>query len=222
MIKLDFELKIAAVTEDFSEKEKLAQRNYDTKSIKLYRFEDDVLQLLQEGKESTITTQELNSRIMSTFDPNAATYCTNCDKIKCSLNSNIEGVTFNGGNNFTYRLESKHVYQKVAIYFRLFSESKYMRRPSGSFLTWNSESTTLYIWYDVKFKSKKSGSSEIFLVNSTNIFSNQLKPEYYVSSRGLEKYWVKSQFFGEVGGNHGYSPTGDYWQFNLCDIKDGY
>jgi hypothetical protein len=97
-----------------------------------------------------------------------------------------------------------------------------MRRPSWSPLTWNSENTRLIIWYDVKYKSKRSGSSEIVKKDIEDKFDNKIKPVYYENSRGLQKYSVKSQFYGEPGGNHGYSPTGAFWQFNLYEIKQGY
>jgi hypothetical protein len=33
---------------------------------------------------------------------------------------------------------------------------------------------------------------------------------------------LKSQFYGEPGGNHGYSSNGSFWQFNLKKIDKGY
>ena len=37
-----------------------------------------------------------------------------------------------------------------------------------------------------------------------------------------DKALAKSQFYGEPGGNHGYSPSGTFWQFNLKQIDKGY
>ena len=33
---------------------------------------------------------------------------------------------------------------------------------------------------------------------------------------------LRSQFYGQPGGNHGYSPSGTFGQFNLKQIDKGY
>lgn len=53
------------------------------------------------------------------------------------------------GSNFTYRIDAKHVYQAVAIYFRLFSEAKHMKRAIGmNLLPYTQENSDMQITYD--------------------------------------------------------------------------
>lgn len=221
LIYLDFNTAIAAVTTFPELRENILKGDYSNENIKLFSFDDDVIQLIEEDSPSTIDKSLVNARLASTYNPYAATYSSGCDKTKCAYNGSVPGIS-NSGSNFEYRIESKHVYQKVAVYFRLFTEIKHMRRPQNSILTYNAENTTMYIWYDYRYLSKKNGSSEKFQNSSTNTFDDKLKPTYYESSRGLEKYTLKSQIYTVPGGNHGYDPLGSFWQFNLAQIKDGY
>jgi hypothetical protein len=212
---LDFNNKIVVVSTDIDLRNAILQQDYSSNSIKLFGFDEDVFGLVSTQEESLIN-KNIANRIAYSFDPNAANHYD--DK----LNSSIEGTSFQGSDPYEYRLEAKHVYQKVGIYFRLFSESKHMRRQSGSYLTYNSEATSLYIWYNFRYLSKKNGSTEAIGNSVANIFSDKLKPVYYESSRGLEKHWLKSQFYALPGGNHGFSPIGEFWQFNLKELKEGY
>ncbi|AFL83276.1 hypothetical protein Belba_0620 [Belliella baltica DSM 15883] len=222
---LDFNRELVAVTNNFSLKNDILEGNFEDSSIRLFSFEDDVLDLVLTNKTSTINRSEIDARILN-YNPNAPTIIDGCGWDKCSNNGdsqqNIEGITSNG-SNFTYRLEAKHVYQAVGVYFRLFSEAKHMRRPSGSPLTWNSESTTMYVYYEYEYDSRKnsiglrSGNSYAY------VFSNQLKPTYYESNRSLRKFKLETQYYVEIGGNHGTPLDGSIaWNFNLKRIIKGY
>lgn len=226
LIYLNFNNRSALVTQNLSLKENILEGDISSEEIRLFSFDDDVIGLLEQNSPSTLPKSQYNARIATVFSPTAYTVTQGCDWDKCdnsndTNNINIEGVAFSGGN-FTYRLEAKHVYQAAAISFRLLSQAKHMRRPSGSSLTWNSEATTIYLWYDYEYLSKKSGSSLVKSASQNSIFSNILESTFYTSGRGLEKFYLKSQFYGEAGGNHGYSPSGAFWQFNLKQIDKGY
>lgn len=226
LIFLNFNNRSAVVTRNFELKENILEGDITNEEIRLFSFDDDVIGLLEQNSPSTLPKAQYNARILTVFNPLAYTVTAGCGWDKCdnsndSDNINIEGVA-NSGGNFTYRLEAKHVYQAAAISFRLLSQAKHMRRPSGSFLTWNSEATTIYLWYDFEYLSKKSGSSLVKSINQNNVFNNILESTFYTSGRGLEKFYLKSQFYGEPGGNHGYSSNGSFWQFNLKKIDKGY
>jgi hypothetical protein len=214
------------VSTDLSLKEQIVGGDISSEDIRLFSFEDDVIGLLGSGHASTIPKNQYNARVQTTYNPLAYTVTSGCGWDKCdnsndSDNINILGLAYSGGE-FTYRLEAKHVYQASAIYFRLLSQSKHMRRPAGSSLTYNGEATSLYLWYDYEYLSKKSGSSLIKRTGQNNVFNNVLEPTFYESSRGLEKFYLRTQFYAELGGNHGYSPNGQFWQFNLKQIDKGY
>jgi hypothetical protein len=144
---LDFNNHVVAVTDKPELKEDILKNNFEDPTIKLFGFEDDVLDLVQTNAESTVEKSAANSGIL-TYDLNAPTIVDGCGWDKCDNNGDskqhITGSTSNG-SSFQYRLEAKHVYQAAGIFFRLFSEAKHMRRPSGSTLTFNSEPTTIYI-----------------------------------------------------------------------------
>jgi hypothetical protein len=226
LIYLNFNNRSAVVTKNLELKEDILDGNISSEEIRLFSFDDDVIGLLEQNSPSTLPKTQYNARVLTVFNPLAYTVTAGCDGNKCdnsndSDNINIEGIAYAGGN-FTYRLEAKHVYQAAAISFRLLSQAKHMRRPSGSFLTWNSEATAIYLWYDFEYLSKKSGSSLVKSASQNSVFSNILESTFYSSGRGLEKFYLKSQFYGEPGGNHGYAPNGAFWQFNLKKIEDGY
>jgi hypothetical protein len=199
-------------------KDDILNGNYDDPSIKLFGFEDDVLDLVLTNAASTYDKSSINARVL-TYDPNAPTISDGCSWNKCDNNGHasqeIDGATPNG-SLFKYRLEAKHVYQSAGIYFRLFSEAKHMRRPDGSILPFNSESTNMYIYYDYEYESRKnsigfrSGNSYAY------IFSDKLKPIYYEANRSLRKFTLDTQFFIEIGGDHGSALNGfTEWNFNL-------
>lgn len=226
LIFLNFNNRTVVVSTNLELKDKILEGDVASEDIRLFSFDDDVIGLLEINSPSTLPKAQYDARILTTYDPLAYTVTSGCVWDKCDNsndedNINIEGVA-NSGGNFTYRLEAKHVYQAAGIYFRLLSQSKHMRRPSGSFLTWNAEPTSLYLWYDYEYKSKKRNSSLIKRSGQNNVFNNVLEPTYYSSSRGLERFYLKTQFYGEPGGNHGYSPSGQFWQFNLTQIDKGY
>lgn len=226
LIYLNFNNRNAVVCTNLELKESILEGDISNEDIRLFSFDDDVIGLLEKNSPSTLSKALYNARILTTYDPLAYTVSAGCTWDKCDNNNdvdfiNIEGISYSGGE-FTYRLEAKHVYQASGIYFRLLSQSKHMRRPSGSILTYNSEATTLYLWYDYEYLSKKSGSSLVKRSGQNNNFSSILDPTFYESSRGLEKFYLRTQFYAQPGGNHGYSPSGQFWQFNLLQIDKGY
>ncbi|MHA7131063.1 hypothetical protein [Algoriphagus namhaensis] len=59
-------------------------------------------------------------------------------------------------------------------------------------------------------------------ISQSNTLNNSLEATYYSSSRGLDRFYLRTQFYGEPGGSYGYSPSGSFWQFNLKQIDKGY
>ncbi|WP_100629187.1 hypothetical protein [Algoriphagus formosus] len=226
LIYLNFNNRTAVVSTNLELKDQILEGDVSSEDIRLFSFDDDVIGLLEANSPSTLLKSEYNARIMTTYDPLVYTVSSGCNWDKCD-NSNdvnnieIVGTSYSGGI-FRYRLEAKHVYQAAGIYFRLLSQSKHMRKPDGGSVTWTAEATSLYLWYDYEYKSKKRNSSLIKRSGQNNVFNNVLEPTYYSSSRGLERFYLKTQFYGEPGGNHGYSPSGQFWQFNLTQIDKGY
>lgn len=214
---LDFNNKMVAVSSDLNLKDAIKQEDFSSESIRLFRFEDDVIGLIEIGSSSTIDKGNFNSRIESHFVI-APTLGSGCSWDKCDNNGTIEQDQFDPITLTEYRLEAKHVYQAAGIYFRLMSESKHMKR--GGNLTYTSEPTNNAIRYDYWFESKKSsigirsGHSEKYsFISDQDIF-------FYESSRGLERFRLDSQFEVFIGGSHGSGSLG-WWLFNLQRISKG-
>ncbi|WP_158861232.1 hypothetical protein [Lunatibacter salilacus] len=222
---LDFNRGVVVVTDNLGLKEDILNNNFEDSAVKIFSFEEDVLDLVLANAESTVEKSSVNGRILN-YDPYAPTISSGCGWDKCDNNNdskqNVEGTTSNG-SNFTYRLEAKHVYQSVGVYFRLFSEAKHMRRPSGSPLTWNSEPTTMYIYYNYEYVSRKNNIGFKSGNSYANALTNHLKPTYYEANRSLSKFFLNTQYYVEIGGNHGSASDGSIaWSFNLRRISKGY
>lgn len=56
---LDFESQVVAVTKDFELKEDMLMKDYDNENIQLYGFEDEVLDLIENGVESTVNARTM-------------------------------------------------------------------------------------------------------------------------------------------------------------------
>ncbi|GMQ26289.1 hypothetical protein Aoki45_29710 [Algoriphagus sp. oki45] len=231
LIYLNFNNRIAVVSTDLNLKDEILAGDISSESIRLFKFEDDVIGLLEINSPSTVEKGIYRARILTTFDPLAYTVINGCVWDKCdnsttfgnsaNTGGDIIGLGFSGGT-FRYRLDAKHVYQNAAISFRLLSEAKHMRKPEDGSVFWKAQSTSLYFWYDFEYLSKKNGSTLKKKASVKNDYTNDLDTTFYSSSRGLDKFYLRTQFYGEPGGNHGYSPNGTYWQFNLKQISKGY
>jgi hypothetical protein len=229
LIYLNFNNRTAVVSTDLSLKEQIVAGDISSEDIRLFSFEDDVIGLLETNSPSTVSKSGYNLRVLYNFNPLAATVIINCVWDKCDnsqyfndpFNGDIIGLG-NGGGTFRYRLDAKHVYQAAAISFKLFSKGKHMRKPEDGSLFWTAQSTSIYFWYDYEFLSKKNGSTLKKKASVKNDYTNDLDTAFYSSSRGLEKFYLRTQFYAEPGGNHGYSPNGTFWQFNLKQIDKGY
>ncbi|GMQ28157.1 hypothetical protein [Algoriphagus confluentis] len=231
LIYLNFNNRTAVVSTDLNLKDEILSGDISSESIRLFKFEDDVIGLLEINSPSTVEKSYYNARILSSYDPFAYTIIGGCGWDKCDNSTtfgssavtggDIVGFGYNGGT-FRYRLDAKHVYQNAAISFRLLSEAKHMRKPEDGSVFWTSQSTSLYFWYDFEYLSKKNGSTLKKKASVKNDYTNDLDTTFYSSSRGLDKFYLRTQFYGEPGGNHGYSPNGTYWQFNLKQISKGY
>lgn len=224
LIYLNFNNRSAVVSTNLELKESILEGDISSEEIRLFSFDDDVIGLLENNSPSTLSKAQYNARILTVYNPSAYTVTVGCGWSKCDNSQDygdVIGVGYDGGT-FRYRLDAKHVYDAAAISFRLYSKSKHMRKPEDGSLIWTATSTTLYLFWDYEFLSKKSGSTLQKSNSQTNILNTELEATYYSSSRGLEKFYLKTQFYGQPGGNHGYSPSGTIWQFNLKQIDNGY
>lgn len=225
LFRVDFNNRVIVASTDLNLKSSILDGNLSNDAIRLFSFDDDVIGLIENGSQSTIPKQKYNARITTIFDPLAYTETSGCDWSKCDNSNNygdIIGVANSGGETYRYRFDAKHTYAAAGISFKLFSKGKHMRKPEGGSLVWTAEATTQYIWWDYEYLSKKNGSTLKKDADFDNDFDNEFEVRYYSSSRGLEKFYLRTQFYAEAGGNHGYSPSGTYWQFNLKQIDKGY
>lgn len=213
LIKLDFEVKLAIVTKDFTNRAQMTKGDYSAKNINIYDFDDDVLDLLLKGLPSTVSINQYQARI-GVISPQAPTITSGCRWNKCDYQNNKDDT----GSNFTYRIKAKHVYQAVAIYFRLFSEAKHMKRAIGmNLLPYTQENSDMQITYDYLYHSKKKSVGTKSGVDVETKFDNKLKIIYYVESRGLNSFRLDTHYKVWVGGDHG-SNLG-WWDFNLKRIS---
>ncbi len=224
LIFLNFNNQTAVVSTNLELKESILKGDILDEEIRLFSFNDDVIGLLEINSPSTMSKTQYNARIMTVFNPLAYTVTAGCGWDKCDNSQNYGDIirVGNYGGTFRYRLDAKHVYNAAAISFKLYSKSKHMRKPEDGSLVWTATPTTQYIFWDYEFLSKKSGSSLQKSMYQGNTINNEFTATYYSSSRGLEKFYLRTQFYGEAGGNHGYSPSGAFWQFNLKQIDKGY
>lgn len=152
LIFLDFENRIAAVTEDHSLRADILNGNYDDNRISVFSFEDDVLEIIgsepdyiEQKSEETKENLRMMQNCPGTFPPGSTALPMNghgCDDRKCELTQIYPGNP--GGHD--YRAIMTHVYQAAAIYFRLKSELTFHRRshPNGS---WSAYPTDMNITY---------------------------------------------------------------------------
>lgn len=224
LIYLNFNNRSAVVTKNLELKESILEGVISSEEIRLFSFDDDVIGLLDQNSPSTLPKAQYNARILTIYDPLAYTVTAGCGWDKCDNSQDygdIIGSSYDGGT-FRYRLDAKHVYDAAAISFRLYSKAKHMRKPEDGSLIWTATPTTMYIFWNYEYLSKKSGSTLQKSILQSNTVNNELESTYYSSGRGLEKFYLRSQFYGQPGGNHGYSSSGTVWQFNLKQIDKGY
>lgn len=224
LIFLNFNNRSAVVTKNLELKDVILKGDISSEEIRLFSFDDDVIGLLEQNSQSTLPKTHYNARIATVFNPLAYTVTAGCTWSKCDNSQDYGDVigVGNYGGTFRYRLDAKHVYDAAAISFRLYSKAKHMRKPEDGSLVWTATPTSIYIFWNYEYLSKKSGSTLQKSISQSNTVNNELEATYYSSGRGLEKFYLQSQFYGVPGGNHGYSPNGTFWQFNLKQIDKEY
>jgi hypothetical protein len=231
LIYLNFNSRTAVVSTNLELKERILEGDVISEDIRLFSFDDDVIGLLDINSPSTVSKSGYNLRIQNNFMPLAFTVTEGCGWSKCDNSttfgsSSIQGGDIlglgNEGGEFRYRLDAKHTYQAAAISFKLFSKVKHMRKPEEGFLFWTPTATTLKFWYDYELLSKRRRSVLQKASSDTTRVDNVLEVTYHDSSRGLERFYLRTQFYAQAGGSHGYSPNGTFWQFNLRQIDKGY
>ena len=229
LIYLNFNNRTAVVSTDLSLKEQIVAGAISSEDIRLFSFDDDVIGLLDINSPSTVSKSGYNLRIQNNFMPLAFTVEEGCGWSKCDnsqyfddpLHGDVIGLG-NEGGEFRYRLDAKHTYQAAAISFKLFTKVKHMRKPETGSLFWTPTATTLKFWYDYELLSKRRRSTLQKASSDTTKVDNVLQVTFHDSSRGLERFYLRTQFYAQPGGSHGYSPTGRFWQGNLRQIDKGY
>ena len=215
LIYLNFNNRTAVVSTDLNLKDEILAGDISSESIRLFKFEDDVIGLLEINSPSTKSKESYNLKITNFFVP-APTIGNDCTWDKCDNNGDANQNKFDPITSTEYRLEAKHVYQAAAVYFRLMSEAKHMKR--GGNLTYTAENTNSYIRYDYWYDSKKSSIGIKFGTGESYKFINDHNLFYYESSRGLNSYRLDTQFEVFIGGSHGSGTLG-WWLFNLQRIS---
>ncbi|WP_268035632.1 hypothetical protein [Algoriphagus sp. PAP.12] len=209
---LDFVNKVALVTSNLDLRESLKDIQNGSDEVFIFSFEDDIIGLLEEGSTGTISS--LSQSITENNRVNVFVG-DNCDWDECRYNNNVDGDT-----GYEYRVEAKHVYQSSGIYFKLFSQAKHMKRQSPPI--YSAEDTDITISWDYWYKSKKNSIGTRYDIGTRSKWDNVFEIQHYASSRGLEKYRLDSEFYVEVGGDHGSGIGGfTYWSFELFRISKG-
>jgi hypothetical protein len=222
LFHLDFVNRLVAVTSDFSLRELLINRTFESEKINLFSFDDDVIGTLEENENYLDNRNKNNadgSRIQSCpvqSGPLVPNVSTDCAWNVCTWASEyIE-------NNFLYRAEAKNTYQSAGVYFRLKTEIKHMRRQLGTTSLFVDTSADLAFQYVGYFKSKRNGSVQR---NLNTCMTNQEPADFgfrmdkvhYEDIRGLDYFELGTTFNAHLGGVHAFSGYPD--SFELRKIK---
>lgn len=207
LFSLDFNNEIVGVTEDFTLKSQMANKDFDNSNIMLFKFDEDILDILESDSNGSI-----NSKLMIFCNDRRAG--GNMEKEKF-----YEYSDFDNWNEVEYRVKVKHGYQKAGIYFSLMTQIKHMSRPVGSTF-WTSSNTYLrldkrYSRYKPRCRSEEFGPTSPI----TMAWDNKINNRPYESSRGLARYEIRSEYIFEERSTIG---TGRLVTIKLDDVKDGY
>ncbi|MEB2778110.1 hypothetical protein SYJ56_22545 [Algoriphagus sp. D3-2-R+10] len=200
---LDFGNKVIAVTQDFSLKDNLLDGKFEDENIKLFSFEDEVLELVEIGSSSTV-----NSRTLL--------FCS--DRKASGKMEKIDYEYLDAGSQTAHRVETKHGYQKAGIYFSLLTQIKHMSKPNGSALPWSASNTYLHLERYTKFK-RRCGSTHEGNTPITESWESKINFRPHEGTKGLARYRIRSTYTflekSELG-------TGDLIDIILPEINDGY
>ena len=202
---LDFENKVVACTKNYELKSELLEKEYFIDGVSLYSFEDEVLELIDNGTPSTV-----NSREMLFCSDRKAT-----GTMKTNSNSYIDPVA-----EWDYKVELKHGYQKVGIYFSLMTQIKHVGRPmeASPITPWAGTNTYLHLERYTKFK-RRCGSTHEGSTPITESWDNKINFRPHESTTALARYKIESLYTYE---ERSVSGTGNLVDIGLVTINDGY
>lgn len=202
---------IIGVTEskDSGVKQALVNKDFNNSKIRWFGTEDEVLSLLEEDKESTLTIKDLSERMVLSKKnrDKAILYRMN----ECQVDQDLDGTTNflkdkkviiseancgEGENCKRWLADAKHVYQKAGIYFSLQSKIKYRGNVSCSATDLRPINTRLSVNVRYSYErrrrfkknEKKSGTK------NDSSFSNELNIKTYSGTRSLKKYRLNTTF----------------------------
>lgn len=215
LFHLDFFNRVVAVTSNLQLRQDLIQKRYNDPSVRLFSFDDDVLDLVISGSESTVPNLNDFSNANSGKTDSSQRLSSvgqNCDWNTCKL----EDVQPGTSGTTSYRLQAEHKYIALGIYFELFSKADHSR--TGG-LGWVSQGTQMIIFWDFWFISRKNNPT--FRLPNTGDFTgytDSKKILYYRENRSLEAFRLDTNFNIDIGGDHGngFSPS---WNFDLFTIS---
>ena len=199
-ILIDLNHGIVGVTSTNSNVAALKSKDFTNPNIRWFGTEDDVLSLLEDNTESTLTIASLSERMDMISEPvnHVSRRTTDC-VIGESLDSStffLKDICDSGLDCKRWLADAKHVYQKAGIYFSLQSKIKYRGNVGCSANDPRAISTRLTANVSYSYErrrrfrknEKKSGSK------SDNTFSNELNIRSYEGSRSLKKYELNTTF----------------------------
>ncbi len=210
-LMIDLTHNVIGVTEskDRSVKYALVNKDFNNNKIRWFGTEDEVLSLLEEDKESTLTIKDLSERMISSEKNKGKPTLHRMNE--CQVYQGSDGTTNflkdkkvviseancgSGENCKRWLADAKHVYQKAGIYFSLQSKIKYRGNVSCSAADLRPINTRLTVNVSYSYErrrrfkknEKKSGTK------NDSTFSNELNIKTYSGTRSLKKYRLNTTF----------------------------
>lgn len=226
LIKLDFQSKVAFVTDNLHRIEDFRAGSLDFNDVVTYGFEEDLLTILfgdgGAAADKMIEENFENARIASlgcpgpypvgsTFPPMTGDGCNSrfCEKIRYYT----EG-------DFTYRADIKHVYQAAAVYFRMKSELAHFRNNNSNSTGWvatPSPGMSITYWggYTPRNRPYQPLSGCWDQCQGCDTFNeDKVQKIHWEAGRRLNSFTLYGIFEVNLGGNHAPSGFPDVIQLN--------
>ncbi len=215
VIKVDLAHKIVGVTQtgNANLQEALSTDDFSNSRVFWFGTEDDVILLLEEGSQGTLSQSDLLDRINKSIQRNHQIAAKTYDPKDCNFNPYMLDSTTNFlkdkkvvisearcgqyvENCEKWLADAKHVYQKAGVYFSLQSKIKYRGNVDcRSNAPWaiNTDLTArVSYYYERRRRFKKNIKRSGTLTDSK--YSNELNIRSYSGSRSLKHYRLNSTF----------------------------
>jgi hypothetical protein len=231
LIKLDFQQKMAFVTDNLLRIEDFRAGSLDFNDVMTYGFEEDLLTILfgEGGADSDQRIEENNQNariasigcpgpyaVGSTFPPMSG---IGCGSRFCEFS------TYHIEADFTYRADAKHVYQAAAVYFRMKSELAHFRNNHSNSTGWvatPSPGMSITYWggYTPKNRPYQPLSGCYDQCQGCDTFNeDKVQKIHWEAGRRLDSFTLYGIFEVHLGGNHAPSGYPDVIQlYNLQEF----